>query len=85
MGTRSVRIEVLVNVEDKICECAVDIFDRAESCCRATGDEGLGRRVIVAWKENDLGSGSSCSDRSHGSLNGSCPKIHIRHCESMLA
>lgn len=48
-GTRVVRVEVLVHVEDEVVGAAVKVSDACENGGGAAGYEGRGTSVAVAW------------------------------------
>jgi len=67
-GSRVVGIEILVDVEHKVCDGAVGIGHQVESSSGTIGDEGCGRSPVVPWKEAYLRSGTSVTDSSYRSL-----------------
>jgi hypothetical protein len=52
VGSRVVRVEVFVDVEDEVGEAAVRIGDLGESGSGAVGDESSSGRVVISGEEN---------------------------------
>ena len=55
MGSRVIRVEVLMDVKNQVGRRAVEVGDFVKSIGRATGDEGSGGCPVVSRKEDLLG------------------------------
>ena len=56
----------------RVCHCS-------ESIGTAVGDVSRGGGPVIAWKENQLGSGTGLANGGDDSLNGGSPSFDIRN------
>ena len=52
--SRVVRVEVLVDIEDKVGDTSIGVRHLAQRICGAVGDKGLSRGPVVTGKEDEL-------------------------------
>jgi hypothetical protein len=75
VSSGSVRVEVLVDIEDQVGGAAIEVLDLGESGARTVGDVSGGVGPLVAGKEDLVGSGTGLADGGHGGLDGGSPGV----------
>lgn len=73
VGTRVVRVEVLMHVVDKVGVRAIGVGHGAERRSGPVADELLGGGVVVPGEKDDLAGGTGLADSGNGGLDGRGP------------
>jgi hypothetical protein len=77
VGAGTIRVKVLVHVEDEVGGAAVKVGDLGKLIAGAVGDESTGVGPLVAGKENLVLGGTSLADGGNGGLNGGTPALDV--------